>query len=139
MHTHTHILSLFLPPSLTHTLSLLSLHTHRSSSERHGTSVVPTSLVATAVTNLGEERQLTALSLLGKVDSFAPARATLECAPGPSGPWRRVSRFRALGEMAWQRVDLEGPATTRFCRVFIRREGHATFRHAVHGVVFHTE
>jgi hypothetical protein len=48
MHTHTHILSLFLPPSLTHTLSLLSLHTHRSSSERHGTSVVPTSLVATA-------------------------------------------------------------------------------------------
>lgn len=91
------------------------------------------------VFDLGEERQLTALSLLGKVDSFAPARATLECAPSPSGPWRRVSRFRALGELAWQRVDLDGPATTRFCRVFIRREGHATFRHAVHGVVFHAE
>ena len=69
--------------------------------------------------------------------AVAPARATLECAPGPSGPWRRVSRFRALGQMAWQRVDLEGPATTRFCRVFIRREGHASFRHTLHGVLFH--
>ena len=88
------------------------------------------------VFDLGAERQLLGLSILGVVDSFAPARAVLECAESPEGPWRRVGRFRALGRLAWQHVTVD-VAAARFCRLYIRREGHATFRHAVHGVVFH--
>ena len=82
------------------------------------------------------KRPLLGLSILGVVDSFGPARARLECAESPDGPWRRVGRFRALGRKEWQHVVVEAPAT-RFCRLYIKREGHATFRHAVHGVVFH--
>merc|ERR1711988_1177439 len=88
------------------------------------------------VFDLGEERVINALELLGIVDSFGPARVSLQCAPSSSGPWRPMGRgFRALGTMRWQRVELPG-TSARFCRLYIRREGHATFRHAVHGVIF---
>ena len=79
--------------------------------------------------------RLKGFSILGVVNSFAPARAMLQCAPSPDGPWRLTGRFRVLGQLAWQRFDFEG--TARYWRLFIRREGHATFQHRVHGVVFH--
>ena len=115
----------------------------------HGTTVVPPLALHSVcvcvrahrhdkwlIFDLGEERPLLGLSILGVVDSFAPARAVLELAPSPEGPWHRVGRFRALGQLKWQHVTLDAPAA-RFCRMYIRREGHATFRHEVHGVVFH--
>ena len=43
--------------------------------------------------DLGEERPLLGLSILGVVDSFAPARAVLELGPSAEGPWRRVRRL----------------------------------------------
>ena len=94
------------------------------------------------VLDLGEEasRPVHALSLLGKVGSFGAARVMLEESESPRGPWRCVSRFRALGgPLKWQRVDLKGDGgvSSRFVRLYVRREGHATFRHQVHGVQFH--
>ena len=115
----------------------------------HGTTVVPPLALHSVcvcvrahrhdkwlIFDLGEERPLLGLSILGVVDSFAPARAVLELGPSAEGPWRRVRRFRALGLLKWQHVTIDAPAA-RFCRMYIRREGHATFRHKVHGVVFH--
>ena len=29
------------------------------------------------------------------------------------------------------------PLNARFVRIFVRREGHATFRHQLHGIKFH--
>ena len=65
----------------------------------------------------------------------------LETARSQNGPWRRVSSFRALrSPLKWQRVELgEAGPRARFFRLRVRREGHATFRHALHGVLFHCE
>ena len=92
------------------------------------------------VLDLGRESVVRAISLLGEVNSFAPARVLLDAAPTADGPWRRVSHFRGLGALRWQRVDLsESRPASRFFRLYIRREGHASFRHAIHGVQFHCE
>ena len=92
------------------------------------------------VLDLGERRPVSGLSLLGIVGSFAPARVHLQAGESPSGPWRRVCCFRALGSpMQWQHVELPPNVAepSRFYRLFVRREGHATFKHQVHGVLFH--
>ena len=87
---------------------------------------------------------VTALSLLGTVDSFGAARVLVDAGESADGPWRRVGKFRALGApMQWQRLELgaKEPAraatAARYYRLYVRREGHATFRHAIHGVRFH--
>jgi hypothetical protein len=95
------------------------------------------------VLDLGEDaRPVRAMSLLGVVNSFGAARVVLEAGESADGPWQHVQRFRALGSpMRWQRIDLSAgngePLNSRFYRIFVRREGHATFRHQVHGVKFH--
>ena len=91
------------------------------------------------VLDAGAIRPVDALSLLGIVDSLGRARVSLEVADAPSGPWRRVGRFRALGSpLRWERFALAAPGqqppTSRFFRLHVRREGHATFSHRVHGV-----
>ena len=95
------------------------------------------------VLDLGEEaRPVCAMSLLGIVNSFGAARVELEISESADGPWQGVQRFRALrSPMRWQRVDLSAedgePLNARFVRIFVRREGHATFRHQLHGIKFH--
>lgn len=91
------------------------------------------------VFDVGEPRSPSAVSLLGVVDSFGPARVLLDAGASPSGPWRRVAGFRAFGvPMRWQRVGLPPDGEpSRFYRLYVRREGHATFKHALHGVLFH--
>jgi hypothetical protein len=92
------------------------------------------------VLDLAEAQPIAALSLLGVVDSFAPARVLLDAGATADGPWRRVGSFRALGApMRWQRVELGQRPAARFFRLYVRREGHASFRHALHGVRFHRE
>jgi len=95
------------------------------------------------VLDLGAERTVDAISLLGIVDSFSKARMMLDVAESPDGPWERVGSFRALGTpLRWQKIDLgavgDGPQRARFFRLLVRREGHATFRHRVHGITVHT-
>ena len=89
--------------------------------------------------DLGCSRKPRALSLLGIVDSFGAARVMLDFGDSPEGPWQRAGRFRAFGSpMRWQRVELdESVPTTRYLRLYVRREGHATFQHRVHGVLVH--
>ena len=78
------------------------------------------------VLDLGCESVVRAMSLLGEVNSFAPARVLLDAAPTADGPWRRVSHFRGLGALRWQRIDLgESRPASRYFRLYIRREGHA--------------
>ena len=95
------------------------------------------------VLDLGENMApVSAVSLRGVVDSFGPARVILEASDSPSGPWRCIRRCRALGTpLRWQRIELtetnEPALSSRFVRLYIRREGHATFRHRLHGVRFH--
>ena len=92
------------------------------------------------VLDAGRPICLRAVSLLGLVDSFAPARLSIECAPSPRGPWMQVHRTRALGELEWERVELpEGVPSRRYFRLYTRREGHASFRYAIHGVRFHVD
>lgn len=92
------------------------------------------------VFDLGGVRRVRELRLLGYVSTLGAAHATLQSAPTADGPWRRVRGFRALKALDWQSVPIGGPdATARFLRLHIRREGHATFRHAVHGVEFGCE
>ena len=65
----------------------------------------------------------------------------LDVGATPDGPWQRTGGFRAFGApLRWQRVELgsEVPAS-RYVRLFVRREGHATFRHKVHGVRVYCE
>jgi len=93
------------------------------------------------VFDLGSKQTPSAISLLGLVDSFGGARVLVDAAPSEQGPWRRVGHLRALKSLkAPERMAL--PAKTgaaRFFRIYIRREGHATFRHAIHDVVFHCD
>ena len=96
------------------------------------------------VLDLGGTRTVHALSLLGIVDSFGSARMRLEVGSSPSGPWLPVHSFRALGTpLRWQRIELGGLGHTtpsaRFFRLFVRREGHATFKHRVMGVTMHCD
>ena len=46
-----------------------------------------------------------------------------------------------LALKSWQRVDLarpgQPPPVARYFRLYVRREGHANFRHRVHGLVAH--
>ena len=95
------------------------------------------------VLDLGSERPVHGLSLRGLVESFAPARVRLEVGETADGPWEHVHAFRALGApLRWQRVDLRAeqrPEAARFLRLYVRREGHATFKHALHGVLVHCE
>lgn len=88
------------------------------------------------VFDLGCARTVNSINLLGEVDSFGPARVLLDSSQSANGPWRRVSHFRALAALRWQSVPLTPRPSARFFRIYIRREGHATFRHAVHGVFF---
>jgi len=88
------------------------------------------------VFDLGCERTVHSISLLGEVDSFGPARVLLDAAQSPRGPWWRVSHFRGLQSLDWHCVRLTAQPTGRFFRIYIRREGHATFRHKIHGVLF---
>mmetsp|Transcript_21841 Transcript_21841/g.54450 ORF Transcript_21841/g.54450 Transcript_21841/m.54450 type:complete len:178 (-) Transcript_21841:264-797(-) len=91
------------------------------------------------VFDLGDAHSVTAVSLLGTVSSFAPAHLLLDCASSAQGPWRRVHSFRGLKSLRWERINLaESTTKSRYYRLFIRREGHASFRHAIHGVFFHT-
>ena len=88
--------------------------------------------------DLGQARPVSALSLRGIVDSFGPARVLLDAGATPDGPWRRIDAFRALGTpLRWQRIELDQQPSTRYFRLYVRREGHATFRHRLHGVKFH--
>ena len=80
------------------------------------------------VFDLGSPRVVKALNLLGKADMFAPARVLLDVAPSAEGPWRRVSAFRGLGRLQWQQFELPPRPPARFFRLYVRREGHATFR-----------
>ena len=94
------------------------------------------------VLDVGDVRAVEAVSLRGIVDSFGSARMMLEAATSPRGPWRRVCSFRALGTpLRWQRVELakpgQSPPSARYLRLYVRREGHANFRHRLHGVVAH--
>lgn len=90
------------------------------------------------VLDLGTPQPARALSLLGEVDSFGAARVLLEAGASPSGPWRKTLGFRALKCPTWQRIELgERTRPARFYRLYIRREGHATFRYTVRGVRFH--
>jgi hypothetical protein len=94
------------------------------------------------VLDLGEERTVSALSVRGVVSSFAPARVRLQVGESAEGPWEHVSSFRAMrAPLRWQRIELDTPQppSSRFFRLHIRREGHANFRHAVHGVLFHCD
>ena len=57
---------------------------------------------------------------------------------------RRLSRdgsftsFALVYDLRWQRVGLPPDGEpSRFYRLYVRREGHATFKHALHGVLFH--
>ena len=95
------------------------------------------------VLDIGAERAVSALSVLGVVDSFSKARVILDSGATPEGPWRRVCCFRALGSpLRWQRVELAGdgasaPPNARFFRLLVRREGHANFRQRVFGLQMH--
>jgi len=92
------------------------------------------------VLDMGAVRSVNALSLLGIVDSFGMARVRLDVGTSPSGPWRHVHSFRALGTpLRWQRVELDTAPNARFFRLFVRREGHATFKHRIHGITMHCE
>jgi hypothetical protein len=95
------------------------------------------------VFDLDEAQPVSAISLLGVVDMFAPARVELQAADSVNGPWRHVTRFRGLtSAKRWQRIEIPGALperTSRYFRLYIRREGHATFRHKLHGVEFHTD
>ena len=98
------------------------------------------------VLDIGSERSVEAISLRGLVDSFAPARVRVETGETADGPWDHVRQCRAFGApLRWQQFDLRGhggggaPIAGRYFRLHVRREGHATFRHAVHGVLFHCE
>ena len=89
------------------------------------------------VFDLGRVHRVCELRVLGVVSTLGAAHATLQSAPSADGPWRRVRGFRAMKALEWQRIPIGGPAASaRFYRLHIRREGHATFRHAVHGVEF---
>ena len=94
------------------------------------------------VLDLGEDaKPIRAISLLGIVNSFGPARVNLETSDSADGPWQSRG-LRAFGSpLRWQRVELaaenEAPLNSRFYRLYVRREGHATFRHQLHGVKFH--
>jgi len=91
--------------------------------------------------DLGAPRRIRALSILGVVSTFAPARVHLDVGMSPDGPWKRTGLFRALrSPMRWQRVDLgDGVPEARYIRLYVRREGHATFQHKVHGVLVDCE
>ena len=98
------------------------------------------------VLDLGETHPVCAISLLGVASTFGAARVNLDTAESADGPWRRVGSFRALrSPMRWQRVELSGlrgtpaPCSSRFFRLHVRREGHATFRYALHGLQFHRQ
>ena len=87
------------------------------------------------VLDLGSKCTVTSISLLGEVNTFRPARVLLDSAHTAGGPWQRVTQFCGLGALKWQRINLT-TKPARFFRIYIRREGHATFRHAIHGVAF---
>ncbi len=83
-----------------------------------------------------------AIDILGKVGSLAPARVLVDMAPSPAGPWKRIGAVRALtgtlnGNLKRERQKLSSTLPPmRYCRLYIRREGHASFRHQVHDVSF---
>ena len=91
------------------------------------------------ILDVGNKGPPRALSIRGVVDSFGPARVLLDAAATPSGPWRRAACFRALGSpLRWQRVELgDSVPQSRYYRLYVRREGHASFRQLLHGVQFH--
>ena len=91
--------------------------------------------------DLGTARKPRALDLLGVVNSFGAARVLLDVGNSPDGPWKRAGCFRAFGSpMRWQQVELgRDVPTVRYMRLFVRREGHATFQHKVHGVLVHCD
>ena len=93
------------------------------------------------ILDLGTARKPRALDLLGVVNSFGAARVLLDVGNSPDGPWKRAGCFRAFGSpMRWQRVQLgRDVPTVRYMRLFVRREGHATFQHKVHGVLVHCD
>ena len=96
------------------------------------------------VLDLGAVRSVSAINLLGIVDSFGAARMRLDVGESPNGPWRPARHFRALGTpLSWQRVELAGGGQAapcaRFYRLFVRREGHANFRHRIMGLTLTCE
>ena len=88
------------------------------------------------VLDLGTPQPARALSLLGEVDSLVPR-----------GCWRPAPHRQVLGarrsascpQVPHVAAHRTGRAYTAACfyRLYIRREGHATFRYTVRGVRFH--
>lgn len=90
------------------------------------------------VFDLGRPERPSRLSILGVASTFGGARVAIEHSESPDGPWRRVATVRAMRSLR-NPVSVELPAqgqAWRYYRLYIRREGHATFRHALHDVVF---
>ena len=93
------------------------------------------------VLDLGRAAAPRALSLLGTASTVGGARVTLQRATSPRGPWRTVAHVRGLrGLRAPTRQPLPADLSpSRYFRLYMRREGHASFRHAIHDVCFECE
>jgi len=90
------------------------------------------------VLDLGRTCAPSALNILGVASTFGGARICVDRADSPSGPWRRLTTLRGLRSLrAPAQCRLPASAQpSRYYRLYMRREGHATFRHAIHDVVF---
>jgi len=90
------------------------------------------------VLDLGRPAVPSALTIRGVVSTLGGARICLDRGESPSGPWRRVTTLRGLRGLRTP-VQCDLPASlppTRYFRLYIRREGHATFRHVIHDLSF---
>jgi hypothetical protein len=90
------------------------------------------------ILDLGRTCTPSALSILGVASTFGGARICVDRADAPSGPWRRLATLRGLCSLrapAQCRLPADAPPS-RYYRLYMRREGHATFRHALHDVAF---
>ena len=91
------------------------------------------------VFDLKKKMKPTAISITGLVSSFGKARIIVQSSQRPNGPWTHVTFIRALGDARkTERHTLPNEiADARYYRLYIRREGHATFKHSISNVQFH--
>jgi len=87
--------------------------------------------------DLGCTMKISEIDILGRVHSLRGSRILLQIGPSAKGPWQQAHSFRALSSLQRTRSALpKDLPSTQFVRLFIRREGHATFRYKVHDVRF---
>ena len=91
------------------------------------------------VLDLARPCHVDAISLRGVVSSLGKARVLVDCSQSPHGPWQRIGLIRGLASASVEeRHSLHVQRTpSRYVRLYIRREGHATFRHEIHRCRLH--